>query len=53
MLGEHGIISLSPELGDPENLSKRFYPPKSVINKILDFDYKAIELFFEKSVPFG
>jgi hypothetical protein len=37
MLGEKGIISLSPELGnDNKDASERFYPEKSEIFPILE-----------------
>ena len=37
MFGKQGIISLSPELGDDNLNSNRFYPDKSEIIPILEY----------------
>lgn len=50
MLAAHGIISFSPELGNDNAEDDVFYPSKDGILRILEADYKAVQLFIDSNV---
>jgi len=51
MLGRHGIISFSPELGNDKTDTDSFFPPKDKIPEILDFEFPVIKAFFARHRP--
>ena len=51
MLGAHGIISFSPELGTELSSSEQFYPDPETIPTIIDYEYPVIETFFRRNMP--
>jgi hypothetical protein len=51
MLGRHGIISFSPELGNDKQDTDNFFPPKEKIPEILDFEFPVIKAFFARHRP--
>ncbi len=53
MLGEHNIISMSPELGTTDSFSQTFFPEKEHISYIVNNNYKAIDLFLKKTIRIG
>ncbi len=44
---------MSPELGSNNPQSDHFYPSKTSIKNSIDFDYKAVEIFMKKALPFA
>jgi len=51
MLGKHGIISFSPELGNDKQDTDIFFPPKDKIPEIVDFEFPVIKAFFGRHRP--
>jgi hypothetical protein len=51
MLARHGIIGFNPELGNEDNDAKKFFPAKSKVSEILDYDFKAIDTFLKWNLP--
>lgn len=49
MLGEHGIISFSPELGSFNPKAQDFIIPKNLIYDVIQENFKVINLFLEKN----
>lgn len=49
MLGEHGIIALSPELGDDLLSDDAFFPSKDAILRVLKFQYPVVDLFLQNN----
>ena len=51
MLGEHGIICLSPELGALNNKSDAFYLTNDELIEVVKDGYSAVEHWFEFNMP--
>ena len=51
MLGEHGIISMSPELGERNSDTNAFYLSKEQVQSLTKKDYNVIQNWFEMSMP--
>lgn len=50
LLGEHGIISYSPELGYSNNKFDSFFIHKNLINKALDENFEVVKSMMEKTI---
>lgn len=50
MLGEHGIVAFSPELGSQNPLAQSFFIPKNLINEVIHENFSVIRLFLQKNV---
>ena len=49
MLGEHNIISFSPELGSFNEAAQTFILPKDLIYSVIEENYKVIKLFMKRN----
>lgn len=50
MLGEHGIIAFSPELGSQHSMAQTFFLPKNLINEVIKENFGVIQLFLDRNV---
>jgi hypothetical protein len=51
MLHSHSMFAFSPELGDSDKGSQKFYPERSVQKRIISEDFHTVKYFLKMHIP--